>query len=81
MELAWCNIFIYLLYNSGVGLVIGPGCASFFYFMGGYSLPFYVVSLAIGVCIPYILKLQFPPDEEEGEQLEFIKSLFDFVNL
>ena len=69
MELAWC-----------LGIAVGPICASIFFYLGGYSLPFYVVGVSILICLPFINNLQLQ-EEDEGEAPQFMTALFDFVTL
>jgi MFS family permease len=67
MELAWC-----------IGIALGPICASVFFYIGGYSLPFYVVGVTILVCLPFIQNLQLQ-EEEEGEAPQFMTALMNYV--
>jgi hypothetical protein len=53
-------------------------CASIFFYVGGYALPFLVVGLAIFSCIPFIYQLELP-DDEEGEPPQFLKAFLDLV--
>jgi MFS family permease len=81
MEIAWCkvyNINSYISYNLGVGLAIGPTCASFFYYIGGYKLPFCFCGLCMLACIPMIYCLHLP-DDENSESPKVFSSLFDMV--
>lgn len=70
MELAWC-----------LGVAIGPICASFLYYIGGYSLPFYFCGSAIFLCIPSIYNLQLPDETEITDEPQFMKAIFDFVKI
>ena len=61
-----------------MGIAIGPLCASIFFYIGGYTLPFYVCGILMLSTIPFIYNLQLPEDEE-GEVPQFMTALFDFV--
>ena len=75
MELAWCNYLIIL----GIGLALGPICASLFFHIGGYTLPFYVVAITIYLSLPCIYFLELP-QEEETESPKFFKAMLKIVN-
>ena len=82
MELAWCKKLIKSFYIKniilGIGIAIGPICASFFFYIGGYVLPFLVCGLTIFLCIPLLNNLDLAEDEE-GEVPQFMTALMDFV--
>ncbi len=61
-----------------MGVATGPLCASIFFYIGGYSLPFFVCGIAILACIPFIYKLELP-EEEEGEVPAFMNVFFNPV--
>lgn len=75
IELAWCKFFFLFL---GIGVAVGPLVGSFFYHLGGYTLPFYICGLMMLSCIPFIAKLYIPEDEET-EVPGFMSALFDYV--
>jgi hypothetical protein len=75
------NIFIdKLILILGLGIAIGPLCASIFYYIGGYVLPYVVCALAILICIPLLNNLNLS-DDEEGEVPQFMTALWNPVTI
>ncbi len=68
----------WLILFLGLGIAIGPLCASIFYYLGGYVLPYVVCGLAILICIPLLNKLNLS-DDEEGEVPQFMTALWNPV--
>lgn len=60
------TIIGYLQLGFGLGNMLGSTEGSFFYELGGYTLPFYVNSAAILLCIPLIIKF-IPSNAEMNE--------------
>lgn len=59
-------------------MATGPICASIFYYIGGYTLPFFVAGLGNAICMPFVyyLKLQ---EQDDAEAPDFLKVFFSFV--
>jgi hypothetical protein len=57
----------YLEISSGVALFAGPGIGSLFYIIGehtaigGYSCPFYFLTLIILLIYPFVMQLEISP--------------------
>ena len=67
MEVAW-----------SLGVACGPLLGSFFYHLGGYSLPFYALGLSLFISVFLIHYLDLPMSNEEEETPNFIKLLNNF---
>ena len=66
----------YLEVAWSLGVAIGPLLGSFFYYLGGYSLPFYVLGLALFISVYLIHYLQLPIDDNQHDN-----NNFSFINL
>lgn len=63
LEIAW-----------SLGLSIGPPIASLFYYIGGFSLPFYMLGLVLSIGIFMVYSLQLPMEETNEEtNMDYIK--------
>ena len=80
MELAWCKYFYFLKFILGIGIAVGPLCASIFYFIGGYMLPYVVCGVIILVCVPLLNNLNIS-EVEEGEVPSFLIALWNPVKI
>ena len=69
----------YLEVAWSLGVSTGPLLGSFFYYLGGYSLPFYVLGLSLFISVYLIHYLQLPIEDNyhEDNNLSFIHLLFN----
>lgn len=66
LEIAW-----------SLGVAIGPLIGSFFYHIGGFPLPFYVLGASLFVSVYLIHYLSLPISNEQEESPSFVKGLFN----
>ena len=58
--------YLELVWSCGVAL--GPIISSFFYYLGGYSLPFYFVSVLLAVSVYFVRVLKVVDSEDKGKK-------------
>ena len=75
----------YLEVAWSIGVAIGPLLGSFFYYLGGYSLPFFILGLSLFISVFLIHYLNLPIEDNNDENnFSFIQIMFKkdiFINI
>ena len=67
----------YLEVAWSIGVATGPLLGSFFYYLGGYSLPFFILGLSLFISVFLIHYLNLPiEDNNEENNFSFIQLMF-----
>ena len=75
----------YLEVAWSIGVATGPLLGSFFYYLGGYSLPFFILGLSLYISVFLIHYLSLPIEDNNDENnFSFIQIMFKkdiFINI